>query len=81
MEQLKYIKTPNDEIIIFPMTIEHSQLKRFNPVTAGFCCIREKKVNCFGDSFSLDLKADVLNDSILATKQVLGVEAMLLMMK
>ena len=78
MEKMKYVKVGDyNSIIIFPMIIEHSKFKYLNPTTAGFCYISEDKVECFGNSISLGLKADEYEDTILATKQYCGVDAML----
>jgi hypothetical protein len=65
-----------NEIIIFPTSIEHSDFKKFEPISAGFCYIGDNKVNCFGESYSLKLKSDP-EDSKIATKQIFGYEAML----
>ena len=77
MEKQKYIKTKQGEIIIFPCELEHSDFKYFCPVSAGFCYIRENIVDCFGESISLNLKSDMKEDSIQATKQIHGIDAML----
>lgn len=42
-EELKYIKTSEEQIVIFPMEIEHSTFKFLNPTTAGFCRIRTNR--------------------------------------
>lgn len=76
-KQLKYVRLKElDEIIIFPTSIDHSEFKRFNPISAGFCYIGENKVRCFGESVGLNLKSDE-RDTKLATKQVFGIEAIL----
>jgi hypothetical protein len=79
MEKLKYIKTDLNEIIIFPMSIEHSSFKNFSPVSAGFCVIRNNydKVDCYGESHSLELQSDVKADTLEATKHVFGIDAMI----
>ena len=51
--QQKYIRTEGDEIVIFPMAIEHSTFKSLNPISAGFCVVEEDCVTCLGESFSL----------------------------
>lgn len=76
----KYVKLQEfDSIIIFPIVIEHSTFKHLNPVTAGFCYVNgtDEKVTCFDESFSLNLKSDEKEDSLIATKQIFGYEAML----
>ena len=65
-----------NEVIIFPCTIEHSDFKKFNPVSAGFCYINKGRVDCFGESISLDLKSNAKEDTLLATKQFFGLDAM-----
>jgi len=78
MERMKYVKVGDyNSIIIFPSIIQHSEFRSFKPKTAGFCYISNDKVECFGDSISLGLKADEKEDTILATKQYCGVDAML----
>lgn len=78
MEKMKYVKVGDyNSIIIFPMIIEHSQFKYLNPTTAGFCYISERKVECFGESISLGIKSNQRLDTIDATKQYCGIDAML----
>ena len=73
----KYVRLGRfDEIIIFPLTIEHSTFKGLEPISAGFCYVNENNVNCFGRSFSLDLDS-LEDDSKFATKQLFGIDAML----
>jgi hypothetical protein len=74
----KYVKLKRyDEIIIFPEIMEHSDFKGMNPISAGFCYIGENRVDCFGESVSLDLKSLPVEDTELATKQIFGLDAML----
>jgi len=77
MNKLKYIKLKGGEVVIFPIVIEHDTFKYLNPVTAGFCEVTETKVTCFGESYSLKLKADEKQDTLDATKHVFGIEAMI----
>lgn len=78
MEKMKYIKVGDyNSIIIFPTIIQHSEFKHLKPKTAGFCYISEEKVECFGNSISLNLKSDEKADTIEATKQYCGIDAML----
>ena len=78
-QKLKYVKTKEGEVIIFPGTIQHSSFKCLGIISAGFCSIRNdrKIVNCYGSSFSLNLEANVKEDSMDATRQVFGWEALL----
>ena len=78
MEKMKYVKVGQyNSIIIFPAIIQHSEFKHFNPTTAGFCYVSEEKVECFGESVSLGLKSNKRLDTIDATVQYCGIEAML----
>lgn len=79
--KIKYIKLQNGDVILFPQTIEHDAFKQMRPVSAGFCCITEDSVTCYGESHSLNLKADEKQDSLDATKQFIGIEAMLKLME
>lgn len=76
----KYVKLKEyDSIIIFPCIIEHSEFKRLNPVSAGFCYLNSEidRVDCFGESHSLGLSSNVKEDTLQATKQIFGIDAML----
>lgn len=75
----KYVKTENGEIIMFPETIMHSDFKKFNPISAGFCHIRhdKKTVECYGESISLRLNSDPKKDSFEATCLHFGLESAL----
>lgn len=78
MQQQKYVRTEAGEIIIFPETITHSELKWLRKITsAGFCrIVGGSKVICYGESVSLNLKASP-DDSNLATLQIFGLDAAL----
>ena len=68
----KYVRLNQyNEIIIFPEVINHSTFKYLNPISAGFCHIQDRKVVCFGDSVSLNLKSKE-DDSEKATFQLFG---------
>lgn len=70
----KYVRLGGlDEIIIFPQVLEHSDFARLKPISAGFCYVNDKKVGCFGESFSLKLKS-LPEDSDIATRQLFGFE-------
>jgi len=75
--KVKYVKLQSGEVIMFPPVIEHDTFKYLNPITAGFCCIGNDKVECFGESYSLKLKADEKQDTLDATKHYFGIEAMI----
>lgn len=74
----KYVRLKEyDSFIFFPEIIEHSEFKRLNPISAGFCYLNDaecKEVKCFGRSISLGLDSKE-DDTKLATKQVLGFDA------
>jgi hypothetical protein len=77
--QQKYVRIKEyNGIVIFPCFVEHSSMKNLNPVSAVFCIVdaENKKNFCYGSSYSLNLKSDE-NDTIEATKQVFGYDAML----
>ena len=81
--KLKFVKLERyKEVIIFPCSLEHSAFKHLNPISAGFCYVLgdEEVVRCFGESFSLGLEADIQKDTLDATRQVFGIDAMLKLM-
>lgn len=60
----KYIRTSEDNIVIFPCTIAHSTFRNLNPISAGFIRISIKSndkgmidigCECYGESTSLNL--------------------------
>ena len=72
----KYIRLERfDEIIIFPQLLEHSEFRNLNPISAGFCYVHSDKIMCFGESISLGITS-MEDDSLKATKQVFGWDAM-----
>lgn len=71
--QQKYIRTQENEIVFFPMGIEHSNFIAFKPISAGFCVIEDNMVTCLGESFSLSINSKA-DDSEIATLQVFGME-------
>jgi len=75
--RVKYIRTKNDEIIVFSELQQHSDFRMFEPVSAGFISIgapnkHEPDCTCYGESVSLKLKSDEEKDTQLAKKQILG---------
>jgi hypothetical protein len=70
----KFVRLPNNEVIIFSNKIEHVAFSKLNPVSAGFCVIDidDKRVNCFGESHTLQLEADEYLDTDHATSQIFG---------
>lgn len=74
----KYVRLKQfNEIIIFPEIINHSDFKNFEPISAGFCNVRENSIACFGRSITLNLPSEPIEDSLIATRQVFGYEAKL----
>lgn len=78
--KIKYVKVSSGEVIMFPAIIEHDVFKYLNPVSAGFCNIKEDHIDCFGESYSLKLKSDPKQDSLDATRHFFGIEAMIKIM-
>lgn len=73
----KYVKLEHfNAIIIFSEVLMHSDFKHLNPVSAGFCVVGVGRIDCFGESISLNLKSDP-KDTQIATMQFFGYEASL----
>ncbi len=75
MNKIKYIRTRDNEIIIFSEIMNHSDFIRFNPVSAGFISIGVDNngnltCGCYGESISLGLKSDPEQDTLLAKRQL-----------
>jgi hypothetical protein len=65
----KYIKTIDNEIILFPEHIMHSDFRNLKPISAGFFYYESSNyIVCHGHSISLNLSSDV-NDSEIANRQ------------
>lgn len=76
MNKVKYIRTNKNQIIVFPEYHQHSEFKKFEPISAGFISIgyndkKEIDCKCYGESVSLNLKSKD-DDTILAKRQILG---------
>lgn len=74
MNKVKYIRTKNDEIIVFSEIMQHSDFRNFNPVSAGFVFFSVNKHGnptcyCNGSSFSLGLDSKPEEDTLLAKQQ------------
>lgn len=79
----KYIRTKNNQIIVFSELLNHSDFKSFEPVSAGFIFISSEKetttsgtysktkCNCYGRSVSLNLDSNPVEDTMLANLQIL----------
>ncbi len=73
--KVKYIRTKDDEIIVFNEMMMHIEFQHFKPKSAGFIniYINEKgrlDCKCYGESISLDIKSHE-DDSDLAKRQIL----------
>ena len=71
----KYIRTKDNQIIVFSEAMKHSEFKSFNPISAGFVAFYtgakgDPDVVCSGQSFSLNLKP-LPDDTDLARQQLL----------
>ena len=70
----KYIKTKDNEIIMFGEIMLHSEFKHMNPVSAGFVSFGLNEegnptCRCYGESISLGLFSDEEEDTKLAKSQ------------
>jgi hypothetical protein len=71
----KYIITQDHVIIVFPELLQHSEFKKFNPVSAGFISFGVNEegnptCNCWGESISLGLKSNPEEDTLIAKIQL-----------
>ena len=81
MTKVKYIKTKDKQIIVFPEYITHDQFSDWNPISAGFIsfgAVMSKNLDymmttctCYGKSVSLKLESQA-EDTELAKRQILG---------
>ena len=75
--KIKYIRTKDNQIIIFPETLQHSKFRMFEPISAGFISFgvtdRHPDLCCYGESTSLKLKP-MKDDEDLAKRQILNSE-------
>ena len=75
---VKYIRTSDNAIIVFPEFINHDTFRHLKPKSAGFIAIgsngkNEPIIECYGKSISLDMESDP-RDTDLARSQILGYE-------
>jgi hypothetical protein len=76
MFRVKYIRTKDDEIIVFGEIMQHSDFKNFNPISAGFISFginpesRNPDCSCYGHSISLGLSSNEEEDTRLAKMQL-----------
>lgn len=76
MFKTKYVRTENDEIIVFPEMIPHSTFAHRKPVSAGFIEFKTDAAGkvvceCSGHSVGLDLMSQE-DDSDMANIQLLN---------
>lgn len=72
----KYIRTSDNQIIIFQAGLKHSEFGHFNPVSAGFVRFGvdangSMAYDCYGKSESLRLES-APDDSWLATRWIVN---------
>jgi hypothetical protein len=77
-QKAKYVRTKDDEIIIFPAFRVHSSFRHLEPISAGFISFGinsngDMTCQCFGESISLNLES--LKDDTLLAKFQLGLES------
>ena len=75
MNTVKYIRTKDNEIIIFGEIMLHSRFRNFNPVSAGFISfgldeLGNPTCSCYGESISLGLKSNPEEDTKYAKYQL-----------
>jgi hypothetical protein len=71
----KYVITKDKEIIVFPELLQHSEFKKFEPISAGFISfgVNEQgnpSCSCYGESISLGLKSNPDEDTKIAKRQL-----------
>ena len=71
----KYIITKDKKIIVFSELLQHSEFKRFQPISAGFISFGVNKqgnpsCSCYGESVSLGLKSNPDEDTMIAKRQL-----------
>lgn len=76
MFRTKYIRTKDNEIIVFGEIMQHSDFRNFNPVSAGFISFginpesKNPTCSCYGESISLNMKSNPEDDTRLAKMQL-----------
>lgn len=70
----KYVRTKDNEIIVFPDIMMHSDFKGYKPISAGFIEIYimndSVRCRCYGESLSLGLISNGEEDTKLAQYQI-----------
>jgi hypothetical protein len=75
MNKVKYIRTKDDEIIIFGEIMQHKDFRNFSPVSAGFISFGINKegnptCSCYGESISLNMESNPEDDTMYAKRQL-----------
>lgn len=75
MYPAKYIITREKKIIVFGSVFTHSDFQHMNPIRAGFISFGvdpdgNPSCSCYGESVSLDMKSDPVNDTKIAKLQL-----------
>ena len=71
----KYVRTKNGVIIVFSELLQHSEFRKFEPISAGFISFGVNKdgnptCSCYGESISLGLESNPKEDTELAKRQL-----------
>lgn len=77
MLKTKYIRTKDNDIIVFPAGISHDFFQHLKPISAGFIAFgvddgEQPTVHCYGGSDSLGLESSP-DDSRIARQRILGI--------
>lgn len=72
----KYIKTNNNQIIVFPASMYHTDFRHFEPISAGLIAFGvdaegNPSCTCYGESVGLNLKSDP-DDTVFAKRWILN---------
>jgi hypothetical protein len=73
--KVKYIITKDKEIIVFGEVMQHKDFSHMQPIRAGFISFGINKegnpsCSCYGESISLGLKSDAIEDTKIAKRQL-----------
>lgn len=77
--KMKYVMDEDDSFRIIPIHIGHDSVKNYSTKSAGFVIFYQYEnadspdnlgAECFGESISLKLKADVKHDSDVITRSL-----------
>ena len=73
--KVKYIITSEKEIVVFGEVMQHKEFRHLNPIRAGFISFGVNKegnpsCSCYGESVSLGIKSDPIEDTKIAKRQL-----------